>query len=253
VNEPAPPRRKPALESCVYWFCWSLCLLILTVVYRLRRFGADRMPRTGAVLVVANHQSHIDPTAVGMLATRRQMHFVARLGLFKFKPFGRLIAALNSVPIRENESDIVAIREVLSRLSAGHAVLIFPEGSRSPDGAMHEFKGGAALILKRSRCPVLPVAVEGAFDAFPRKRRLPRVLGQRVAVMAGPLIPHDELLQDGPGPALERLRREIDAMRLELRSRLRAATNGRIPAPGPGDRASEPERLGAAVAEHAAV
>lgn len=253
MSEPSVLRRKPALESLVYWFFWTLCLVILTVVYRLRRFHGERMPRTGAVLVVANHQSHIDPTAVGMLATRRQMHFVARIGLFKFKPFGRLIAALNSVPIKEGESDIVAIREVLARLSAGHAVLIFPEGSRSPDGAIHEFKGGAALLLKRSRCPVLPVAVEGCFDAFPRNRRFPRLLGQRVAVMAGPLIPHDELLRDGPGPALERLRREIDAMRRELRARLRASSNGRVPRPGPGDGALQPQRLGAAVAQEPAV
>lgn len=253
MSDAPAPGRKPALSSLVYWFFWFVCLLVLTLVYRLRRFGMERMPRSGAVLVVANHQSHLDPPVVGMLATRRQMHFVARMGLFKFKPFGRLIAALNSVPIREEEGDIAAIREVLARLAQGHAVLIFPEGSRSPDGALHGFKGGAALLLKRSKCPVLPVAVEGAFDAFPRHRKFPRLLGQRVAVMAGDPIPHDELLKDGPGAGLERLRREIDAMRLELRSRLRAASNGRVPKPGPGDAALDPQRLGAAVAQHAPV
>ncbi|HBS28218.1 MAG TPA: hypothetical protein DEB06_01925, partial [Phycisphaerales bacterium] len=223
------PARKPRWETGVFWLCWTISLLFLTVFYRMRRYHADRLPPSGACLVVANHQSHLDPPLVGLLSTRRPMHFVARIGLFKFKPFGRLITALNSVPIRDNESDVAAIREVLARLAQGHAVLVFPEGSRSPDGAMHEFKGGVALVLKRARCPVVPVAVEGCFDAFPRHRRFPRLLGQRVAVMAGTPIAPDDLLKDGPAAALERLRQEIDAMRRDLRARLRAASNGRVP------------------------
>lgn len=249
-----PPRRGP-LQPVVYWACWSFTMIVLTLFFRLRRFHSDRLPLTGPCLVVANHQSHLDPPLVAMCATRRQMHFVARIGLFKFKPFGWLIAELNSVPIREDSGgDVGAIREVLTRLGQGRMVLLFPEGSRSPDGAMHEFKGGVALLLKRAQCPVVPVAVEGCYDAFPRHSRFPRLLGQRIAVMVGEPIPPEELLTEGPREALERLRREIDSMRQVLRSRLRASTKGRLPAPGPADAGlRDADGLGAAVAQQPAV
>ena len=127
---------------------------------------------------------------------------------------------------------------MLARLALGHPVVLFPEGSRSPDGAPLPFKRGVALLLKRSRCPVVPVAVEGCAEAFPKGARFPRLWGKRIAVMVGHPISHDELLKDGPDAALARLTGEIESMRLELRSKLRAATNGRYPPRGPGDSAS---------------
>lgn len=232
----ATDQHNPTLaQRAVYWFFWWFCLGFLTVFYRYRRYHFDRIPRTGAVLIAANHQSHLDPPAVGVCNPYRPTHFLARAGLFKNRVFGWLIGALNSVPIKEESGDLSAIREILERLKQGVPVLVFPEGSRSPDGAMHEFKRGIALLLKRARCPVVPVAVEGCFDAFPRSRLLPRFWGARIASMVGHPIDPDELLKDGPEEALRRLEREIDAMRLELRAKLRVSTSGRYPAKGPGD------------------
>lgn len=204
--------------------------MVLTLFYRLRRYHTHRMPRTGPVLIAANHQSHLDPPAIGMCNTTRPTHFLARAGLFKNPAFAWLISAVNSVPIKEESGDLGAIREILARLETGVPVLVFPEGSRSPDGEVHEFKRGIALLLKRARCPVVPVAIEGAYDAFPRHRMFPRLFGCRIAVMVGHPIPHDELLKDGAEAGLERLKNEIEMMRCELRAKLRAATNGRYPA-----------------------
>lgn len=227
---------RPSLaQRCIYWTFWSLCLGCLTVFYRARRYHCDRMPRHGAVLIAANHQSHLDPPLVGVCNPWRPTHYLARAGLFKSRVFGWLIGALNAVPIREESGDLGAIREILSRLERGVPVLVFPEGSRSPDGAQHEFKRGIALLLKRAGCPVVPVAVEGCFDAYPRHRLLPRLWGCRVAAMVGHPISPEELLKDGADAGLRRLEREVEAMRMELRSRLRASTNGRYPARGPGD------------------
>jgi 1-acyl-sn-glycerol-3-phosphate acyltransferase len=220
--------RNTPVRRFIYWLFWWFCLIVLTVFFRLRRFHMERIPRTGACLIVGNHQSHLDPPAIGVCNTTRPTHFIARMGLFKNRLFGWLIFALNSIPIREESGDLGAIKEVLARLEKGVPVLIFPEGSRSNDGRMHEFKRGIALLVKRAKCPVVPAAVEGAFDAYPRGGR-PRFWGKRVAVMIGKPIPHEELMKDGP-----------DAMRLELRARLRAATNGRYPPPGPPDAPSDP-------------
>ncbi|QQS08711.1 MAG: 1-acyl-sn-glycerol-3-phosphate acyltransferase [Phycisphaerales bacterium] len=224
----------PAMfQGLLYTFCRGFCRLLFRVWGRVEVIDAGNVPDTGSLLIASNHQSYLDPPLVGG-GVRRHMHFVARSGLFKFRPFAWLIASLNSIPLRENEGDAAAIREVLRRLGDGHGVVIFPEGARTTDGAMHEFKRGVIVLVKKAKCPVVPAAVEGCWDAYPPGGK-PRLFGVRLAVKYGKAIPYDELFAEGADGALTRLQREVDAMRLDLRARLRARTNGRWPAPGPGD------------------
>lgn len=231
--EPTEQRRR---RSALWCFGWYLCLLLMKLCYRQRREGRDNMPDAGPVLIVSNHQSHLDPVAVGMCVTRRETHFVARDSLFRTPIFGRLIRAYNAIPIKRGEGDTAGVRAVLDRLASGAAVLVFPEGTRTADGRTAEFKRGVLLLIKRSRCPVVPAAIEGAFDAWPRSRNRPLILGKRIAARLGRPIPHAELLAEGPEAAVDRLHREIEAMRLELRTALRDDTHGRYPPPGPADR-----------------
>ncbi len=233
-NPPAPV--KPALARDarpLYRICRRAALLIYEHIYRVEAFGSEHVPGRGPLLIASNHQSYIDPPLVGGMVPW-EMHFVARSGLFSFKPFAWLISRLNSIPIREDAGDLGAIKELLKRLAEGKSIVIFPEGSRCDDGAMGEFKRGVALLVKRAKCPVVPAAVEGCFDAWPRGGP-PRLLGKRIAVKYGRPIPNDELMKDGADAALERLAREIDGMRMELRAHMRSKTRGRYPAPGPGD------------------
>jgi 1-acyl-sn-glycerol-3-phosphate acyltransferase len=225
----------PIVRLLAYSGARLITTALLTLFYRLRVFGRERVPRDGALLIVANHQSYLDPPVIGCAIRSRHLDYIARAGLFESRVVGGLITTFNSIPIKEEGGDAGAIKEVLRRLDEGRAVLIFPEGTRSPDGAMREFKRGVALLVKRSRCPVLPVAVEGAFDAWPRDRKRPRVFGQRVAVCIGEPIEHEALMAGGAEEGLRRLEREIDAMRLDLRKQLRRETEGQTPAPGPGD------------------
>src|SRR5437899_1906837 len=95
----------------------------------------------------------VRPPGAIILATSH-LEFLARASLFKFKPFAWVISLLNSVPIDDDKGDSAAIRTVLKRLEMSRAVLIFPEGSRTKDGVMNEFKRGATLVVKRARCPV---------------------------------------------------------------------------------------------------
>ena len=231
-------RRKPITQRAFYWLAWSVVQFAITVLYRFRRFNLERVPTSGPVLLVANHQSHLDPPLVAFCVRRRQYRPLARESLFKAKLFGGAIRALNAVPLRENEGDLGAIRTAIDLLRDGEPVCIFPEGSRTHDGAMHEFKRGVTVLLRRADCMIVPLAIEGAYDAFPRHRKFPRLFGAHVAIMAGEPIDSKVLMRDGPDEALRRLEREIDAMRLTLRSRLRAASHGRCPRPGPGDHPS---------------
>jgi 1-acyl-sn-glycerol-3-phosphate acyltransferase len=231
----APSTGERPRKRLLWRFGWNLCLLTMRTLFREHRAGIEHMPDRGPVLIVSNHQSHLDPVAIGMCVTRRETHFVARDSLFHIPLFGALIRAYNAVPIKRGEGDAAGVRAVLDRLASGAAVLVFPEGTRTRDGRTAPFKRGVVLLIKRARCPVVPAAVEGAFDAWPRSRKLPLVWGKRIAAQLGEPIAHEELLKDGPDAAMERLHGEIEAMRLSLRATLREQTNGRYPPPGAGD------------------
>jgi 1-acyl-sn-glycerol-3-phosphate acyltransferase len=120
---------------------------------------------TGPVLLVANHQSHLDPVLIG-LACPRQLKFLARVGLF-FWPFSWWIRALGAVKI-DRESALGGIKTALKLLKDGNAVAVFPEGSRTFDGLIHEFLPGFCVLARRSGATIVPVAIDGAFAAMPR-------------------------------------------------------------------------------------
>jgi 1-acyl-sn-glycerol-3-phosphate acyltransferase len=230
----------------VFAFCRNLCRAFLTGFYRTRSTGKHHVAQHGSLLIIANHQSFLDPPLVGSYLGPRHTDFIARGGLFSFKPLGMLIARLNSIPVGEGASETAAIKEALRRLKLGRAVILFPEGSRSPDGALRPFKRGIALLVKKAGCPVVPAAIEGVHDAWPRGNARPFLLGKRVAVKYAEPIPHAELMADGPDAALRRLETQIDAMRLELRAELRAHTRGRYPPAGPADAPYDAESAAAA-------
>ena len=123
-----------------------------------------------------------------------------------------------------------AMRKAIAELEQGRLVLIFPEGTRSPDGRMRAFKRGCWLLIQRARCDVLPAAVVGAHDIWPRGRGAPRLtpgpLGS-CAVMFGPVIRFDDLsaasrnMRDAD-KGLELLESRVADLHTQLESRLAA-------------------------------
>lgn len=226
---------KPWLQV-IFWWCVvsNIVLLLLKVFYRIRLEGKANVPSEQPVIYLANHQSYLDPPIVGVLVMDRPFASLARENLFRNRMFAWLIRQLGAIPLKQGRGDAGAMKSALDELDAGRNVLLFPEGSRTPDGAVHRFQRGVLLLIKRAKVPIVPIAIEGAHDIWPTGRRRPRLSG-RLAVRAGAPIPHDELMREGGDAALERLRRDIDTMRLELRQRLRDETGGRHPAPGAGD------------------
>lgn len=213
---------------------WCTVFTFFKLVYRYRRHGVELVPREGPVIFAVNHQSHFDPPMSGLFTVDRPFRGFARSTLFRFKPLAWLMYAFGAIPIRQGESDAVAMKAALKELEAGRCVLIFPEGTRSPDGTIKPFKRGVSVLIKRSRATVLPIAIEGAYDVWPIGTRFPKLRG-RIEMMAGKPVGAEELLRDGPDAAIESLRRRIEEMRLELRRMLRETTKGKYPAPGPAD------------------
>jgi 1-acyl-sn-glycerol-3-phosphate acyltransferase len=165
------------------------------LAYGLRYMGCKNIPPTGPVLVVSNHQSHFDPPLVGSGCWRR-MNYVARETLFHFGPLGWLIRSLDAIPIDRDGMGLSGIKESLRRLKRGEMVLIFPEGARSRDGEISHFRPGFTALAVRSKAAILPVAIEGAFAAWPRTQTLPS-LGMNVHVLYGePITPEEAARYD---------------------------------------------------------
>lgn len=211
---------EPLSRIIFYRTCRKVCAIAVRLIYRLRVVGAANVPpatpEARGLLLVANHQSHLDPPLIGVALGHRNMASLARIGLFGNRFFAWLLRVLGSISIRQGESDTAAIRAAIGELKKGRIVLIFPEGSRSPDGSVHEFKRGTWLLLSRAGCDVLPAAVEGAFAAWPRTRTAPRIFGQRCAVAFGEPIPFERLSAMGADEALRHLQQVIEAMRVGL-------------------------------------
>jgi 1-acyl-sn-glycerol-3-phosphate acyltransferase len=116
----------------------------------------------------------------------------------------------------------------IKQLEAGRGVVVFPEGTRTPDGQIQEFMAGIALLIRKAKVPVLPVAIGGAYDAWAIHARRPRFAPiwmsprkHSLAVVVGPLIPAETLLGMEPKRMVEYLREVIWHLRKEAYRRKR--------------------------------
>jgi 1-acyl-sn-glycerol-3-phosphate acyltransferase len=213
ANTPATNRPLPFRKLMAYvWYeiAYVISMAVLSLGFSLRYKGRRNIPRSGAALLIANHQSFLDPLAVG-LAAPRHLCFLARKTLFKNRFFGNLLASLKSVPVDQQGVAKDGMRAILDRMATGEAVLVFPEGERTWTGKMQPLKPGIQLLIKRTQAPIIPVGVAGAYDALPRTRAwpilsplfLPPTRGSVAVVVGRPLdarrfaeMPREEMLAE---------------------------------------------------------
>lgn len=162
-----------------YAFVRLVAALVARILFRLEVRGVEHLPRGGPALLVANHVSFLDPLVVGAAASR-PLHFMAKAELFRVPFIGPLIRRLHTLPVRRDESDPAALRAALRALKGGHALLVFPEGTRGEEGTFLKGRAGAGLLALLSEAPVIPVYIEGSGRALPRGRLLPRPAKIRV-------------------------------------------------------------------------
>jgi len=216
-------QRQPAepLYRIIWWhFCHMLCVVWFAFSYRFRFFGQQNIPHTGPVLFVSNHQSMLDPIIVGIGSSHRQFYAMARATLWNSKALGWLMDSLNAIPVDQDNPDASTMKRCIEVLKQNHALLIFPEGARTLSGHTEAFQPGTMLIIKRAKPIIVPVALDGAFDVWPRTKKAPKPFG-RIACIYGKPIDSEQLLKMKPKEALEQLQNTVETLRLELAESLR--------------------------------
>jgi 1-acyl-sn-glycerol-3-phosphate acyltransferase len=149
----------------------------------MRFQGLENVPAKGPFILAVNHQSFLDPLFAG-IALKSQLCFMARDTLFKSKIFGPLLSSVKAIPVRRGQADISSIKMIIAKLKRGEGVCLFPEATRTTDGKIAHFKGGFGLLCRRGNSPIIPVLIDGAFECWPRNRKLFKP-GSKITVTYG--------------------------------------------------------------------
>jgi 1-acyl-sn-glycerol-3-phosphate acyltransferase len=202
-RETKPDRTRLGLlwYRMVQWFFSTL----IASTCGLRASGRENVPGRGAAMLVSNHLSHLDVLVLGILLDR-PLNYVARSSLFFF-PLGPFIRSCGAFPIQRDGIGAQGLKETLRRLKSGGIVTLFPEGTRTTDGELGELKPGIALLAAKARVPILPAAIAGTFEAWPRSRPFPS--SHPIHVHFGRPIPAEQVKSLAPEELTALIRERI--------------------------------------------
>lgn len=156
-----------------YWVFYTLFKSISKAFFSWKVINREKLIEEGPVLIVCNHQSFLDPPMLG-ITYEEGIYFFARKTLFQgiFK-WG--LPLCQAIPIDQENPDAASLKNIIRLLKSGKRVLVFPEGSRTPDGLIHDGMSGIGLILSKTKVPVQPLRISGAYEAFPIHARFPKI------------------------------------------------------------------------------
>ena len=153
-----------------YAFHKTLARLIAKTCFRFKTVHRERIIEEGGALLAMNHESYLDPPLAG-ISCRREIHYLARKTLLDWPILGPLFPKMNVIPVDQDRADMSALKTVIRLVKAGHCTIVFPEGSRTLDGSFLPALPGIGLVIAKTRCPVVPMRIFGAREAFPRGGR----------------------------------------------------------------------------------
>ena len=164
-----------------------------TLLWRLELRGAGNIPPGGGVILAANHQSFLDVVLLASF-TKRPVRYMARSTLWESRILGWIISDLRAVPFNREKPGKEEMRGLLEIVRGGEVLALFPEGTRTTDGSIGEFRGGIGFFARKGGAPVVPVLIRGSFEAWPRGRSLPRP--GRIRIDFGRPVMYDESWED---------------------------------------------------------
>jgi len=180
--------------------------------------GREQIPRSGGLIVAANHISFWDPPLIGSVLPR-EVHFLAKEELFSNPVFGALIRSYNAIPIRRGMVDLSGMARAVEALRRGETMMMFPEGTRMRDGQLHPARPGVGMMAVNADVPIVPCFISGS--SRPGRWLTRRT---RVRISFGPAWKWQDLAGPGvdltPGRALyqrlgDAVMREIARLKVE--------------------------------------
>lgn len=180
--------------------------LLVSLVYRVKYKGLEKIPSEGPVVLVCNHVAFVDP-AIVMGRVRRPTKFVMHHKIYNKFGMKFLFKAAKAIPVASTKEDPemmeAAFQSVREALADGDVVCIFPEGRLTPDGQIGQFKKGIERIIKETPVPVVPMALNNLwgsmFSRYSKKviTRLPRKFMAKVELLVGDPVPPEQVTADG--------------------------------------------------------
>lgn len=194
-----------------YWVFYTLLKSLAKSFFSWKVLHRERLIEEGPVLIVANHQSFLDPPMLG-ISYEDGIYFFARKTLFK-GIFKWALPLCQAIPIDQENPDAASLKHIIRLLRSGKRVLVFPEGSRTPDGKIHDGMDGIGLILSKTKVPVQPLRISGAYKAFPIGAKFPKLHPVTVAVGDPIDFSPEELNARGKDAYKHLTQRMMDAIR----------------------------------------
>lgn len=197
-------RREPGFPTFAANAVSGSCIRAYFKIYhRLRIEGRENLPRKTPFVLISNHASHLDALILAAslpLVTRVYTYPVAAGDVFFETIASSMLAAtlINALPLWRKKVTTHALDELRERLARGQSgYILFPEGARSRDGNMLPFKAGLGMLVAGTKVPVIPCHIEGAFEAMPPNRTMPRP--RRIRVRVGKPLTFDTVSGDREG------------------------------------------------------
>jgi len=179
-----------------YRSSYQLSQVLAKILFAFKVVHRERIIEQGGAILAMNHESYLDPPLAG-IACRRELHYLARKTLLQWPILGPILPKLNVIPVDQERADMSALKTIIKLVRAGHATVIFPEGSRTLDGQLQPAQPGLGLVIAKTLAPVVPMRIFGAHKAFPRGGK-PRPFTPITLVIGEPIhFTKDDLVGEG--------------------------------------------------------
>ena len=153
--------------------------------YHHKIFGREHICK-GPAIIASNHLSFWDPPILGT-SCPEEVYFIARATLFDHPILRFFITRLNAYPVKGVAHDFTSFKLISQLLEEKKKVILFPEGRRSVDGKLQDFKTGVAMLAHRASCPIIPAYIYGTFEIWSRARKFPKLWGHTACIFGSPL------------------------------------------------------------------
>ena len=184
------PAAKPAKKdehkygfSFLYWVLVRVYHVLVKLLFFVRIEGKENIPKDRNIILMGNHQFIFDPVTLAICDKSRQYHFMGKKELWNNKIVGWIWTQVHGFPVDRGNYDMGAIRTAMNILGRGESLGIFPEGTRHKGPGMLPLLSGASMIALRSKCPVVPIYIDGDYSLF-----------RRITVRVGKPVEMDDLV-----------------------------------------------------------